>query len=87
MPDGALAKLVRLPIDLWSYKAEGNFQSSDWTRERIGPLADDVAAMDPRLAGYDSEGNVRTYSTEQLLAFTIKALQEANTRIDQMERR
>lgn len=76
MPDGALAKLARLPIDLWSYKAEGQFASDDWTRERIGPLADDVAAMDPRLAGYDKDGNVRTYSTEQLLAFTIKAVQE-----------
>lgn len=76
MPDGALAKLASLPIDLWSYKAEGNFQSDTWTRERIGPLADDVAAMDPRLAGYDADGNVRTYSTEQLLAYTIKALQE-----------
>lgn len=76
MADGALDKLMRLPIDVWSYKAEGNFTSADWTRERIGPLADDVAMMDPRLAGYDSDGNVRSYSTEQLLAFTIKALQE-----------
>lgn len=87
MPDGALDKIMRLPIDLWSYKSEGQFTSDDWTRERIGPLADDVAAMDPRLAGYDSDGNVRTYSTEQLLAFTIKALQEANARIDRLERR
>lgn len=76
MLDGALAKIIKLPIDRWAYKAEGKFTSDDWTRERIGPLADDVAAMDPRLAGYDSDGNVRTYSTEQLLAFTIKALQE-----------
>lgn len=76
MPNGALAKLIKLPIDRWSYKEEGNFTSTDWTRERIGPLADDVAAMDSRLAGYDSDGNVRTYSTEQLLGYTIKALQE-----------
>ncbi len=73
---GALVKLMQLPIDRWSYKPEGNFTSAEWTRERIGPIAQDVAAMDSRLAGYDSGGNVRTYSTEQLLAFTIKALQE-----------
>lgn len=73
---GALAKLVKLPIDRWEYKAEGQFTSADWTRERIGPIAQDVAAMDPRLAGYDKDGNIRTFSPDQLLAFTIKAVQE-----------
>lgn len=78
---GALNKLALLPIERWSYKSEGIFKKGDWTRERIGPIAEDVAAMDPRLAGYDSDGNVRTYSTEQLLAFTIKALQELNDKV------
>lgn len=76
MEDGALDKIKRLPIDRWDYKAEGNFTDASWTRERIGPIAQDVAAMDPRLAGYDKEGNIRTFSPDQLLAFTIKAVQE-----------
>lgn len=82
MEDGALNKLIKLPMDRWAYKAEGNFKSSDWTRERIGPIAQDVAAMDKRIAGYDSNGNIRTFSTEQLLAFTIKAVQELNAKVD-----
>lgn len=82
MEDGALGKLMKLPMDRWAYKAEGNFKSDDWTRERIGPIAQDVAAMDNRLAGYDSDGNIRTFSTEQLLAFTIKAVQELNAKVD-----
>lgn len=73
MEGGALAKLVALPMRRWSYKPEGIFHNEV---EHVGPIAEDVAAMDPRLAGYDNEGNVRTYSTEQLLAFTIKAVQE-----------
>lgn len=73
MEDGALAKLAALPMRRWSYKPEGIFHNFN---EHVGPIAEDVAAMDPRLAGYDKDGNVRTYSTEQLLAFTIKAVQE-----------
>jgi hypothetical protein len=84
--DGALTKLVKLPIDVWRYKAEGKFTSPEWTRERIGPIAQDVAAMDSHLAGYDEAGNVRTYSTEQLLAFTIKALQELDGKFEDYRR-
>lgn len=92
LPDGALTKLMRLKIDRWAYKAEGQFTSDDWQRERIGPIADDVAQMDPRLAGYDSDGKVRTYSTEQLLSWTIKAVQELkadndNLRIELKQRK
>lgn len=79
---GALDKLMKLPIDRWEYKAEGQFTNADWTRERIGPIAQDVAAMDPRLAGYDKEGNIRTFSPDQLLAFTIKAVQEHASKTD-----
>ncbi len=82
--NGALAKIVTLEIRRWSYKPEGLFTSADWTRERIGPIAEDVAAMDPRIAGYDSEGRVRTYSTEQLLALTIKAVQELKAANDNL---
>lgn len=87
LPDGALAQLMTLPISAWAYKSEGQFTSDDWVRERIGPMADDVARMDRRLVGYDENGEVRNYSTEQLLAFTIKALQEATTRIERLEAR
>lgn len=76
MPYGALDKIAALPIERWSYKAEGIFQSEDWTRERIGAVAEDVAALDTRLVGYDREGKPRSISTEQLLALTIKAVQE-----------
>lgn len=76
MQGGTLAKLVKLPIERWAYKSEGIFKKGDWTRERVGPIAEDVAAMEARLAGYDADGKVRSYSTEQLLAFTIKAVQE-----------
>jgi hypothetical protein len=83
--NGAAAKLSKLPIERWSYKSEGVFQQGDWTRERLGPIAEDVAAMDPRLAGYDADGNVRSYSTEQLLAFTIKSWQEDHARLQQQQ--
>lgn len=73
MEDGALTKLAALPMRRWNYKPEGIFHNDV---EHVGPIAEDVAAMDSRLAGYDKDGKVRTYSTEQLLAYTIKALQE-----------
>lgn len=82
MEDGVLAKLAALPMWRWNYKPEGIFHNNN---EHVGPIAEDVAAMDSRLAGYDSDGKVRTYSTEQLLAFTIKAVQELNQRLNRIE--
>ena len=85
--DGALDKLMALPVERWEYKPEGQFTSAEWTRERVGPIAQDVAKMDPRLAGYDKDGIPRTYSTEQLLAFTIKAVQEEQMEITELKQR
>lgn len=85
--DGAVAKLMSLPIERWTYKSEGILKDQEWTRERIGPLAEDVAKIDPRLVGYDAKGNVRSISTEQLLALTIKALQEQQKEIAALKRR
>lgn len=73
---GALDSLMRLPIRRWRYNEEGIFQSKEWTRERLGPTAEDAAAIDPRLVGYDSDGKIRNISTEQLLSLTIQAIQE-----------
>lgn len=73
---GALDKLMSLPIYRWKYNKEGIFSSDEWTRERIGPTAEETAKIDPRLVGYDSEGQVRNISTEQLLSLTIQAVQE-----------
>lgn len=73
---GAIDKLMRLPIHRWKYNEEGIFNSDEWTRERIGPTAEETAAIDPRLVGYDKDGQARNISTEQLLALTIQALQE-----------
>lgn len=85
MEDGALSRLMTLPIERWRYNAEGNFRDANWTRERIGPIAQDVAMLDTRLIGYDKDGGIRTYSTDQLLAFTIKAVQELNAKVDRMQ--
>lgn len=85
MEDGALGRLMALPIERWRYNAEGNFRDANWTRERIGPIAQDVALLDTRLIGYDKDGIIRTYSTDQLLAFTIKAVQELNAKVDRMQ--
>lgn len=75
-------KFMKLPIKIWAYKPEGIFKKGNWTRDRIGPVAEDVERLDPRLVEYDSEGQVRAYSTEQLLAYTIKVVQEQQVQID-----
>lgn len=77
-------KFMKLPIKVWAYKPEGIFKKGNWTRDRIGPIAEDVERLDPRLVEYDSEGNVRAYSTEQLLAYTIKVVQEQQHQIDSL---
>lgn len=81
---GAIDKLIRLTIHRWKYKEEGIFKSDDWTRERIGPTAEDVEAVDPRLVGYDYEGKPRNISTEQLLALAIQAIQEQQMQIEKL---
>lgn len=73
---GAIDKIMRLPIYRWKYNEEGIFKSDGWTRERIGPTAEEIVKIDPRLVGYDNEGRVRNISTEQLLSLTIQAVQE-----------
>lgn len=80
-------KFMKLPIKIWAYKPEGIFKEGDWTRDRIGPVAEDVAELDPRLAEYDHDGNVRAYSTEQLLAYTIKVVQEQQGQINKLRAR
>lgn len=80
-------KFMKLPIKIWSYKPEGIFKKGNWTRDRIGPIAEDVERLDSRLVEYDSEGSVRAYSTEQLLAYTIKVVQEQQVQIDALRTR
>lgn len=80
-------KFMRLPIKVWAYKEEGIFKKGSWTRDRIGPIAEDVEKLDPRLVEYDKDGQVRAYSTEQLLAYTIKVVQEQQIQIDGLRAR
>lgn len=84
LEDGALAKIASLPLYRWRYKRTNSetpmFNSADWLRERIGPYAEDVKAMDDRVGTRDR------YSTEELLALVIKAVQELKARTDQMGR-
>lgn len=82
---GAIDKIMRVPIYRWKYNKEGILKSDDWTRERIGPIAEEMAAVDSRLVGYGSDGKIRNISTEQLLALTIQALQEQQQQIDTLK--
>lgn len=80
-------KFMKLPIKIWAYKPEGIFKKGNWTRDRIGPIAEDVEKLDPRLVEYDRDGQVRAYSTEQLLAYTIRVVQEQQIEITALKRR
>lgn len=87
LSNDVVEKFMKLPIKIWAYKPEGIFKKGNWTRDRIGPIAEDVERLDARLVEYDSEGNVRAYSTEQLLAYTIKVVQEQQHQIDSLSAR
>lgn len=87
LSDDVVDKFMKLPIKIWAYKPEGIFKKGNWTRDRIGPVAEDVERLDPRLVEYDSEGQVRAYSTEQLLAYTIKVVQTQQIEIEALKRR
>lgn len=87
LSSGIVSKFMKLPIKVWAYKEEGIFKKGNWTRDRIGPIAEDVEKLDPRLVEYDKDGQVRAYSTEQLLAYTIKVVQEQQAQIDSLSSR
>lgn len=84
---GAIDKIIRVPIHRWKYKEEGIFQSATWTREHIGPTAEEIEEIDSRLVGYDNEGNARNISQEQLLALAIQAIQEQQMQIEDLKAR
>lgn len=85
MEDGALQKIDRIEVNRWRYKPEGDFTTERWTRERIGPTAENIAAIDPRLVEFDPQGEPLKVSPDQLLALTIKAVQELKAANDNLE--
>jgi hypothetical protein len=55
--------------------------------EQIGMVADDVWNLDHRLAGLGSDGLPRAWRQDAVLALTVRALQQAEARIAQLEQR
>ena len=68
----------------------------DWTdgrldkHQRIGMVADELEAIDPKLAvggGYDEDGsmNVKSVDTFYLTGYLLKAVQELSAKVDKLE--
>lgn len=86
--NGALDKIIRVPIHRWKYRRDPNSVFPDnYYSEHIGPTAEDVEAIDSRLVGRDQEGKARSISTDQLLALTIQAVQEQQEQIEGLKKK
>lgn len=85
---GALGKIIRVPVHRWQYRREPDSIFPDnYYSEHIGPTAEEIEAIDSRLVGRDKEGNARSISTDQLLALAIQAIQEQQEQIEALNQR
>lgn len=79
---GALRPVVFNMIELEHPNADNNYG-----RTQVGLLAENVAAVDPKLAIYEQDGTTpKSYRQEALLALAIKAIQEQQLEINALKR-
>jgi hypothetical protein len=79
-----LDEVMKLQPISYRYKPEGIFaRNVNFQRERVGFLAEDINAIDPRFVGYEADGKTpRTVGYEQMVPLLVKAIQEMQSEID-----
>jgi hypothetical protein len=82
-PSAMLAGVNALRTDVWRYRA--GFQDNG-AEEHVGPIADDVVAMDSRCGVYDNEdgGKLMNYSDRCVELYLIGAVKELKSEVDQL---
>jgi hypothetical protein len=83
---GALDIVKRLDPFWFSWR-EGTTQRAGDTQVQPGFGAHQVASVDPRLAAYDKDGNLRGVRYQEMTAVLAAALKEAEFRIAELERK
>lgn len=76
----------KFAVKSWTYKREPDSIFPDrYYRERIGLTADDVAAIDPRLVEFDSDGDVRTIDYNGIISLLAARVRDLGREIDRLK--
>lgn len=83
-----IAPLAYADADLFKRIEPVAFIYNDDTRRRWGFIAEQVASVDPKFGdAWDAAGNPKSIDQNAILAFTVKMVQELETRIRELERK
>jgi hypothetical protein len=81
---GALAETMKLKPVEYRFKAEAHNSSGD--QMHVGFIAEDVASVDQRLAGYNKKGELETVDYQHMTALLAAAVQEQQKEIRSLKR-
>lgn len=70
-----------------SIKPSAFFYNDRSDRARLGLIAENLAKVDPRLAEWDAQGRPNSIDFPAMMAVMVKAIQEQQARIEQLEAR
>jgi hypothetical protein len=85
--DDALATIAMLRPVAFNMK-QGDYPNADpnFAKRQIGLLAENVAAVDPRLAIFENDGvTPKSYRQESIIALTVKAIQQLKADNDNLK--
>lgn len=82
-----LDEVMRLRPVSYRYKREGIFaKNSNFQRERVGFIAEDVALVDTRFVGYEADGlTPRTVGYDTMVPLLVKAIQELHLEVERLK--
>jgi len=84
-----LDEVMKLRPISYRYKPEGIFAGNvNFSRERVGFLAEDIDRIDPRFVGYEADGiTPRTVGYDTMVPLLTRAIQQQQSEIDGLKRR
>lgn len=86
--DIGLSELMKVRPVVYNWILTGNpayDNDRNINHQQIGLIADEVEKIDSRLVTYDKEGEIHGFNYEQYTAWLTKAIQELNTKVENMQ--
>lgn len=80
----ASAELIALKPFTFEWKQP---QDRNQQGRQLGFIAEDVAAVDPKLASFSSDGSLHGWQEEGMIALLVKGFQEQQAEIEQLKRK
>jgi len=82
-----LAEIMKMkPVEFTMKKNATENPDINFAHMQTGMLAEDIAAIDPRLAIYEQDGKTpKSYRQEAIIAVMVKAMQEQQAQIEALK--